>query len=123
MRSGRWKIVLFAVTLSVIAAPAAMAATPQQIFRDIADNGRLDARYSRADLEAARRSALLQGYPGPTQGQVEAAIQSAIRGQGVAQRGALPFTGLDLALLVGVGLTLLLFGAGLRRLNPKRSRR
>ena len=44
------------------AAPAAFAATPQQIYRDYADNGRLDHQYSKGDLQRALKYAALQGY-------------------------------------------------------------
>jgi hypothetical protein len=42
--------------------------------------------------------------------------QGGVEGQ-VETGGALPFTGLDLALLIGGGLLLLAVGAGLRRLG------
>ena len=42
---------------AVIAATGALAATPQEIYRDYADNGRLDGKYAPADLDNALRSA------------------------------------------------------------------
>jgi hypothetical protein len=42
-------------------------------------------------------------------------VQTGVSAGGDAAAGGLPFTGLDLALLVIGGLTLLLVGAGLRR--------
>jgi hypothetical protein len=44
-------------------------------------------------------------------------VQGEVEGTG----GALPFTGLDLALLVGGGLLLIVVGAGVRRLTRARS--
>ena len=38
------------VAAILIAAPVALAATPQQIYRDFADNGQLDGHYSRPDV-------------------------------------------------------------------------
>ena len=43
------------------AAPAAFAASPQQIYGDYADNGRLDHKYSKGDLQRALKYAALQG--------------------------------------------------------------
>jgi hypothetical protein len=40
---------------------------------------------------------------------------------GAASQGTLPFTGLDLALLVSGGLVLLMVGAGVRRLTRSRA--
>ena len=41
---------------AVIAATGALAATPQEIYRDYADNGRLDGKYAPADLDNALRA-------------------------------------------------------------------
>ena len=38
------------------------ALSMSQIYRDYADNGRLDGTYSRADLDRALKDAVLQGY-------------------------------------------------------------
>src|SRR5918999_3497124 len=42
-----------AALIALFAAGNAGAATPQQIYRDLADNGQLDGMYSRADIERA----------------------------------------------------------------------
>jgi hypothetical protein len=102
------------VALSLAVAPAAMGATPQQIYRDYADNGRLDQTYSRADLQRAQRDAALQGYPKVG---VQGAVEQALGAQAVKARGGLPFTGLDLALLAAGGAMLLTVGTGLRRFS------
>src|SRR5439155_10559791 len=47
---------------ALVFASAAIAATPTQIYRDYADNGRLDGHYSRSDLDRALKDAVLQGY-------------------------------------------------------------
>jgi hypothetical protein len=98
--------------LSLAGAPAALGATPQRIYRDYADNGRLDQHYSRADLQRAQKDAVLQGYP---QVGVRGAVQQALGAQAVQSRGGLPFTGLDLALMAVGGAVLLAAGTGLRR--------
>ena len=54
------------LVIALLAVSAASAATPTQIYRDYQDNGRLDGRYSVADLQAALSSPAVQGYGSPT---------------------------------------------------------
>jgi hypothetical protein len=106
---------------ALFVAPAAVAATPEQIYRDFADNRKLDGQYEVADLQAALQSPIVQGYGAPS---VVTELRPTIQQQVAAQqpleeaveRGGLPFTGLDLALLTAGGLFLLAFGFSLRRL-------
>jgi len=112
-------------TLGVIASVAlalgagsALGATPQQIYRDYADNGRLDHKYSQADLQRALRDAALQGYPSVG---VQGAVEQALGARAVKTNGGLPFTGLDLALLGAGGALLLVAGTGLRKLGRNKS--
>jgi hypothetical protein len=117
-----------AVTAAFAAASGASAATPRQIYKDFADNGRLDRQYTRADLERALHSAVLGGYGNRN---VTSRLKPTIR-QKLAQprgaglqttgRGGLPFTGLDIAYLVGGGLLLIGTGFGLRRLERVKSK-
>jgi hypothetical protein len=102
---------------ALLLAPGASAATPQQIYGDLADNGRLDRKYSRADVNRALRNPSIPGYAraervarGPQSFDAPAAEQSGADG------GALPFSGLDLALLGAIGLPLLLVGGSMRHL-------
>jgi hypothetical protein len=117
----------------LVVSSAALAASPRQIYADYADNGRLDAAYSQADLEAALRDATLGGYyPSGTVGGMKAQIKQKL-GAGspagtqdqLAQTGsaggALPFTGFDLALIVGGAVFLLALGGGLRRVSRART--
>ena len=64
-----------ACAAALVAAPASLGATPQQIYKDYADNGRLDHTYTRADLQRALRDAALQGYPHVG---VQGAVQQAL---------------------------------------------
>jgi len=100
------------------AAPAAFGATPQQIYKDYADNGKLDQQYSKADLQRALKSAALQGYPRVG---VQGAVQQALGAQAVKTHGGLPFTGLDLTLLAAGGAILLAAGALLRKFGKARN--
>lgn len=102
-----------------VSASAVSAATPRQIYRDFADNGRLDGHYSKQDLDRALKSAVLQGYG---EGGVESGLAPVAQSRGVAAtevQGRLPFTGLDLALMVVGGGMLILVGFGLRRLGRR----
>jgi hypothetical protein len=114
---------------ALLGAPAAFAATPEQIYRDFADNGRLDAEYEVADLQAALQSPIVEGYGErevvtelrPTLQRQIAAEQQPLEEE--VERGGLPFTGLDLALLTAGGLFLLAFGLTLRRLAKAKQQR
>ena len=112
-------IVLAAAAATLVFASVAAAATPTQIYRDYADNGRLDAQYSRADLDRALKDAVLQGYGNPS---VQTGLGTAAGTAGASQQsGSLPFTGTDLALMVLGGGGLVLVGFGLRRLGRVRA--
>jgi hypothetical protein len=116
------------VVAALLAAPAALAATPEQIYKDFED-GKLDGNYSVAELKAALQSPIVQGYGRqevvtelrPTL-QREVAAQEQPLGEAV-ERGGLPFTGLDLALLTAGALFLLAFGFSLRRLAKAKQQR
>jgi hypothetical protein len=131
-----WKVIggLAAAALAVcLLAPSAVAASPRQIYKDYADNGRLDRKYSAKDIQAALRDAAVEGYGSQTavigmaaaaQKQLRvsrpasAAAERAVAPAAVVPRsGTLPFTGLDLALLVAGGAAMLLVGGGLRKLG------
>ena len=82
---------------ALVAVPAAFGATPQQVYDDMADNGRLDGTYTAADIQAALGDATVQGYGSPT---VIVKLQDAgpceymVNGQGYdAQGRPVPATG------------------------------
>jgi hypothetical protein len=137
MRRGRLRGIWIVAVLFALFAPSALAASPRQIYRDFADNGRLDGTYSRADLQRALQDAAVQGYGQPNVVvTMRPAVQQQLRHSGVAgaqatktqtqthplraqaaAAGTLPFTGLDVALIAIGGGGLLLLGGGLRRLG------
>jgi len=101
-------------------ASTASAATPQTIYRDLADNGRLDRHYSKRDINRALHMPSLQrelessrSRPVPTPAATAVPLEKA---------RAIPFSGIDLALFGGVGGPLLVLGAGLGRLVRVRER-
>lgn len=134
MRRGAGRLVAtVAVALvGLLASSAAFAAGPRQIYDDFADNGRLDGAYSPRELQAALSSATIQGYGTPAVVKpMKAEIKRKLGGGQVAggkealdrpaRSGTLPFTGLDLALIVGGALLLLLVGGGLRRASRSKA--
>jgi hypothetical protein len=114
----RRRFTIFGVSACAVAAlataPVALGATPQQIYKDYKDNGRLNHQYTQADLQRALRDAALQGYPHVG---VKGAVRQALGAQAVKPKGGLPFTGLDLGLMAAGGALLLAVGTGLRRLG------
>lgn len=114
------------LAIGVLTAPAG-AASPGEIYKDFAQNGQLSGPYSRAELEAALKDAIAEGYGAPPGATLKPAVQQAIRHSATlgAQKeigrtgtlGALPFTGVDLGLIALGGAGLLLLGGGLRRLG------
>ena len=136
---------------AVIAATGALAATPQEIYRDYADNGRLDGKYAPADLDNALKSAAVQQYS-PAEGGLKPAVEEEQKetpsvstsggtaggasggttggtagGQAssgtppVQASGGLPFTGLDLGLIAVGAFGLIMLGAALRRVARQRA--
>lgn len=117
-----------AAVAAAFAAPGAFAASSQQIYKDYADNGKIDGHYSHADLQRALRDVQVQGYGKPSvNGGLPFAIQKALgtapAGLGTTGQpsGGLPFTGFDLALMLLGGLGLLTLGAGLRKLGRSKT--
>jgi hypothetical protein len=114
-------VALATVILLACAVPAS-AATPQQIsqriFADLADNGRLDGNWSDAQINRALHTPSLADYERPPHGASRPNPRPAAQAVPAAgdERATLPFSGLDLALLAGVGGPLLLLGASLGRL-------
>jgi hypothetical protein len=126
MRRGRIITAVAALAgAAVVGVPGALAATPQQIYKDYQDNGRLDRHYSKADLSRALKDAVIQGYKKPTSNGIVPAIKTqkasgtgAVKGAAKLpgpKKAALPFTGADLALMTVGGFSLLLLGGALRR--------
>lgn len=121
-----------AAALALVGTGSAIAASPQRIYQDLADNGRLDGKYSRADLARALnpRQVLRTDERTPASRQrnlerTEAGANQATPAPPSAKakrRDGLPFSGLDVALLFAGGGPLLLLGIGLRRrLQPRTS--
>ncbi|MDP8911835.1 MAG: hypothetical protein M3M94_07210 [Actinomycetota bacterium] len=105
--------------MALMTAPGALAASPEQIYADYADNGRLDGQYSKADLQRALKDVTLQGYKDTSRPRSDV-LQSS---KTVVRRptftttrrtGSLPFTGAELGIFTIVGLGLIASGVLLR---------
>lgn len=117
MRRGALTATLASGLGALLLAASAGAATPQQIYRDLADNGRLDQKYSRADVDRALSNASLPAYARPEhvpRTPQTRPVPAVVPASGDDRR-SLPFTGFDAALFGAVGGPLLLLGAGMRR--------
>jgi hypothetical protein len=120
--AARGALAALVVGTAFLFAGAAAAETPQQtsqqIFADLADNGRLDGKYTDAQIDRALHTPALKGHeppPRPAPLRRPAAVRPPAA-SAEAER-ALPFSGIDLALFVAVGAPLLLLGASIGRLT------
>jgi hypothetical protein len=100
------------VTLTALVwSGSAFAVSPERIYKDLADNGRLDGKYSKADLaRALNLDQVVKTDKAPARPAVAPKVTTERR-----SNRRVPFTGLDLALLTVGGGPLLLIGLGLRR--------
>ncbi len=108
----------------------ALAATPQQIYRDAAD-GKLDHHYSHADLGRAAQNATLSGYGNQVINIIIKNVNKqvfnpptmhrppAVPSRPVPPHGMLPFTGSDLATFTSLGIALMAGGFLLRLMGRK----
>jgi hypothetical protein len=106
-------LILTAVTavLFLALSGVAYAATPQQIYNDYEDNGRLDGTYTDAELIAYLNSAYVHQYGDPTTlTELDSLVRSIL-----SARDRFPFTGFEIALFVIGALALAGTGLGLRR--------
>jgi hypothetical protein len=108
---------LMLTTCALLLASGASAATPQEIYRDLADNGRLDRKYSRADISRALRNPSIPGYARPERlGRSPQAFEAPAAEPAANDGRTLPFSGIDLALFGAIGGPLLLIGGSMRHL-------
>ena len=109
-----------AALIALVCGGSAFAATPQQIYRDVTDNGRLDGKYSRADID---RAFALSPAVGADAGRMprepirvpesSESVQAPRSTGGNGRR--IPFSALDAALLLAAGGPVFLIGAAVRR--------
>jgi hypothetical protein len=125
----RLTVVLAILAAVFVGVPGALAAGPRDIYKDLADNGRVDGTYTRAEMNAFLQSASVQGYGNPViatpqpAGDVAGAVTDPVEAEPLSETatvGTLPFTGAELGLLGLVGAALL-GGGVLLRLSTRKA--
>jgi hypothetical protein len=124
-------IITLVAAASLSLAGGAFAATPQQIYRDAAD-GKLNRRYSPADLRRAAHNATLSGYGNQVINIIIKNVNKQVNvfkpprmhprpltPHPVPPRGTLPFTGSDLSTFTSLGIALMAGGFLLRLMGRK----
>lgn len=101
-------IIVIALILSL--SGVAFAATSQDIYDDYADNGKLDGQYTAEELEAYLNDATMHQY-----GSEVVTEELDVLAQSQTTRSEFPFTGAELALMIGGAAVLIGAGVALRR--------
>ncbi len=118
------RVIILAVTVSVLVmamAGVALAATPQDIYNDYADNGKLDKTYTTQELQAYLNDATVHQYGDEVVlGELDTLVKSMLTGGGES-RSDFPFTGAEMALIIGGAVVLIGAGTFLRRASRKSS--
>ncbi len=123
MRSDRMRVwallsvLLAAGLLMLLMVGTALAATPQEIYNDYADNGRLDGNYTQAELQAVLTDPTLAQYANQ---QVLGSLKELINSSG-EEESTFPFTGAQMAIIAVGGVVLVGGGVMLRRGQKKPS--
>jgi hypothetical protein len=127
MRRGRFFTAVGVVAGFLLFVGTGVAADSQAIYQDLAD-GHASRHYSQADLKAAAKDAMVEGYGGvaaqtarpAVAAQALTANRSRAAGNSLTQTNTasastLPFTGVQLGVFAALGLALLGGGLLLRR--------
>lgn len=112
-------LLVVAVVFLVLAfSSVALAASPQEIYNDYAQDQKLDGTYTDAELQAYLNDAAVRGYGNAG---VITALDALVTGMlSDDDRGTFPFTGAELALVAMGAIALIGGGAGIRRLTRAR---
>jgi len=108
-------LVLGALLLTFLLTTAAMAWTPQQIYDDFAQNGKLTRQYTDAELRAYLNDATIAGYADRV---VKSRLDTTV--MGLLNRSTFPFTGFQLMIAGIVVVALVGGGVALRLLSRPR---
>ena len=104
-------LVLGVIVLTLLLAPVAMAATPQNIYDDFVKNGKLTQTYTQAELKAYLNDATLHAYyDKAVLDQLDNLVNSMLR-------SSFPFTGFQMLLAGIVAIGLVGGGFALRRFS------
>ena len=110
-------IVLGALLISLVVTSVALAATPQDIYDDYRDNGKLDNTYTDAELRAYLNDANVHQYgDSSVLGRLDNLANDLL------SRDVFPFTGFQLMIAGIIAVVLIGGGISLRRLSrPRKS--
>lgn len=105
------------VAITLLMTTVALAATPQNIYDDYADNGKLNKTYTDAELSAYLNDATLHMYGNPTIiGRLDDLVNDLLT------RDEFPFTGFQMMFAGIAAVALVGGGIALRRLSrPQKS--
>ena len=110
-------LILGVVAITLLMTTVALAATPQNIYDDYADNGKLDHSYTDAELRAYLNDATLHMYGSPT---IIDRLDNLVND--LLTREEFPFTGFQMMLAGIVAVALVGGGVALRRFSrPQKS--
>ncbi len=104
-------LMLMFVVLMLVFVPSALAATPQDIYDDYADNLKLDGTYTPEELKAYLNDPVIHQYGKPD---ITEPLDSLIRQQ-LKDRPTFPFTGFQILLVSAGAVALIVIGVLLRR--------
>jgi len=107
---------LFGIILTLIlvlaSTASALAATPEDIYNDYADNGRLDGTYTDVELQAYLDDALIHQYGDDS---ILDPLDRLVKDMLSGTRSTFPFTGSVLAIAAALSLASICGGIVLRR--------
>lgn len=99
-------LILLVAVFALVLGGVALAATPQDIYNDYLDNGRLDGNYTDEELEAYLRDPTLHQYPNDIVDELDKLVRELLRDKYPWTGFPLLFAGLAAVALVGGGTAL-----------------
>jgi hypothetical protein len=107
-------LVATTIAMTLLVAGSVMAATPQDIYDDFADNGKLDKTYTQTEINAYLNDAQIQQYGDPN---IIRDLDNLLN-----SRDTFPFTGFQMMLAGIVAVVLISGGVALRFISrPRKS--
>jgi hypothetical protein len=120
MKKGVLLLTLMVVFLLAIGGSALAASSPQDIYNDYLQNGKLTGDYSDGELQAYLGDAGVRQYGDTTVlGALDEIVKALLAGTSEPGRDKFPFTGAEILLMVLGGVALVGAGAAVR-LTAKR---
>ena len=107
-----FSMIVAALVMAFSGVALAAKTTPQDIYNDYADNGKLDGKYTKAELTAYLNDATTAQYADDaTKGELDTLVTSMLKGD----RNTFPFTGTEMGLLLLGAVVLVGAGVVLRK--------